>query len=444
MMDRKSTIYRWLTLPVRGTAASLLLFFCSCQAPGPMSPEMAGLPGPQGMPGYPMAGMPANCPPGGFPGGMPPGMLGPGMMPGQPLMNGPPPVPPEGHTLAPTPIPVGPWAPPGVAGPWPADEYIYDGGDIGPPVGVNRADEVDGLDIEDTVAHFETEDGELVVQPSNRVTIYAPRFAAVRTVSGVGLNEQIINPVGTRESLPTLAMQDDQEVLSRQANVPLGRQVTRVSPQAYLGDRWAGIATKYLAAVGFDNSFKAHENYSLIRYGIFEQSEEPFLAQSIDAAVTWESTEAAVVLIDEEKAAEVATDEQAQETYVVYECGISKLRLVKVASKNATNPGEFVDFTLRFDNIGDKTINNVVIMDNLSPRLAYVPESSQASVKNGYLRDEAGEVLRDEEGNPRWKQNLVAFSYTVNEADSSVLRWELAEPLKPGEGGILRFRCLVR
>ena len=62
----------------------------------------------------------------------------------------------------------------------PPDEYICDGGDDGLPVGVRADWRVDGLEQEDTVAHYDTLDGRVVVQPSNRVCIYAPRFAAVR------------------------------------------------------------------------------------------------------------------------------------------------------------------------------------------------------------------------------------------------------------------------
>ena len=50
----------------------------------------------------------------------------------------------------------GPWSPPGIATPWPADEYLRDGGHLGPPVTTGNRGEVRGLQMEDTVAQFQT------------------------------------------------------------------------------------------------------------------------------------------------------------------------------------------------------------------------------------------------------------------------------------------------
>ena len=54
-----------------------------------------------------------------------------------------------------------------------------------------------------------------------------------------------------------------------------------------------------------------------------------------------------------------------------------RLRLIKLASCGHAQPGEEIEFTLRFDNIGDQTIGNVTIVDNLTTRLEYVPELGQ-------------------------------------------------------------------
>ncbi len=62
------------------------------------------------------------------------------------------------------------------------DEYVCDGDDKNGNVRVDRSSNVQGLDIEDTIGHFETYDGRTIVASSNRVCIYAPGFAAVRKV----------------------------------------------------------------------------------------------------------------------------------------------------------------------------------------------------------------------------------------------------------------------
>ena len=77
------------------------------------------------------------------------------------------------------------WSPPGIAGPWPKDEYICDGGERDRPVKIDTDWTVKGLHLEDTVAHYDTLDGQTLVAPSNRVCVYAPRFGSVRLVLGV-------------------------------------------------------------------------------------------------------------------------------------------------------------------------------------------------------------------------------------------------------------------
>jgi uncharacterized repeat protein (TIGR01451 family) len=90
-----------------------------------------------------------------------------------------------------------------------------------------------------------------------------------------------------------------------------------------------------------------------------------------------------------------------------------------VASACSAKPGEVVEFTLRFDNVGDQTVGNVTIVDNLTTRLELVPNTAQCSRE-------------------------AQFSTEANPQGSLILRFEINEPLKPGEGGIARFKCVVR
>ncbi len=95
------------------------------------------------------------------------------------------------------------------------------------------------------------------------------------------------------------------------------------------------------------------------------------------------------------------------------------MRVCKVASTKQAKPGDFVEFTIRFDNVGDAAIGNVTLIDNLTTRLEYVDGSAKASRE-------------------------ADFFSSPNEGDSLVLRWEFAEPLDPGHGGLVRFKCRVR
>ncbi|MFP6753737.1 MAG: hypothetical protein VB855_18780, partial [Pirellulaceae bacterium] len=77
------------------------------------------------------------------------------------------------------------WRPPGIAGPWPADEYLRQGGDREQTVNVAQDWSIDNLDSEDTIIHYHTLDARMVVQPTNRLSIYAPRFGSVRRMDGM-------------------------------------------------------------------------------------------------------------------------------------------------------------------------------------------------------------------------------------------------------------------
>jgi uncharacterized repeat protein (TIGR01451 family) len=125
------------------------------------------------------------------------------------------------------------------------------------------------------------------------------------------------------------------------------------------------------------------------------------------------------VIIDRRRAQALVSLQSPGTIYHLFEANNPKLRLCKLASKGAAIPGEEVEFTLRFDNIGDRVIGNVTIVDNLTTRLEYVPDSQKSSLEANFLT-------------------------TPNEGDSLVLRWEIVEPLQPGQGGVLQFRARVR
>ena len=337
------------------------------------------------------------------------------------------------------------WRPQNLLGVWPPDEYICDGGDRGLRVDVGPDWRVFGLETEDTVAQYDTLDGETLIEPSNRVCIYAPRFAAVRVVTGAYLDEQVRNPVVSEQPIPVIGIAESVPPIARVQNLQPGREVGLIRIENYQGTQWDGIVGQVLAAWDASVAWKAHENFSVMKYGVLLNEEKPQLAQMVDAALEWAHDQAIQVVLDEQRADVVTYDARVQEVFRVYEFGPSKLRIIKTASTNSALPGEIVDFTLRFDNVGPRVIGNVVIMDNLTPRLEYVEGSAGASVKTGeYQRDEAGEIVRDENGHAMLRQNPVRFMTQVNEGQSLVLRWELDEPLEPGQGGVLRFKARVR
>lgn len=365
----------------------------SCRSPAMRSAGQAGPAANQGLPAT------------AFTGGPPPGY--------QPRLHAPP-GPPLPYDVA------GPWAPAGIARPWPPMEYLRDGGDGGAPVAVSPNWEVYGLEPEDTVAHYDTLDGHTLVQPSNKVAIYAPRFGAVRVVTRIAAHEQVHRASGVAfgeqlvkhdlVSAPTTTLQ------RTQARGGIGTRMT----SAYRTRQGNGAISTSLVANGFQDTFLPFEDLAAIRDGSFDQAEKARLAEGIAAARIWSQDLSVQVAIDGRAAAAHVQNERVEEIFTVKDLRNSpRLRLIKVASTQTAQPGDTVDFTLRFDNVGDQPLGNIVLIDNLTTRLEYVPDSAQSSVPS-------------------------QFSVEPNETGSLVLRWEIDEALEPGEGGIARFRCRVR
>lgn len=304
-------------------------------------------------------------------------------------------------------------------GGWRDDEFLCDGGDKDVKVVIGKDWSVYGLNLEDTVGHYDTLDGKRIVEPSNCVCIYAPRFAAVRQVRGVSMNKQRTKSAGV-EQPEQLVQQDELQIASTkiQQIQPLGelgrnRTVT-------LEEDTRGLTVDNTLLPGeFANRFANYENFQVIRIGIHQQSEEAVLAESIEAAAVWETKQAVQVLIDKQRVQIQKGLSAAQELDHFEERGAPKMRVIKVASTKYASPGDEIEFTIRFDNIGDEKIGNVTIIDNLTTRLEYVPDSAQCNVKADFLTQ-------------------------VNEGDSLILRWEIINPLDPGKGGIIRFKCRVR
>lgn len=321
---------------------------------------------------------------------------------------------------APAASPPGSWSPPGLATPWPPEEYLADGGDGQHPAGANREGQVLGLDPEDTVVQFDTLDGRTLVEPSNRVHIYSPRFLAVRQVVGLRENAQLDRTAGM-EQPEKLA--EGTELLrpstSKQHYQPLGH-ASEKSVTIFRAREGQTEVSLALGPQGFQDAFLPFENFRVIRLGEYDEAEMPFLARSARAASTWTDRAAVRVILEGKTAVALVQNEQVEVIYTVEEPPAKpKLRVIKLASTAAARPGETVDFTIRFDNVGHQPIGNITLLDNLTPRLEYVANTAQSSRK-------------------------AHFSTEPNPLGSLVLRWDFDEPLRPGEGGVVRFRCRVR
>ncbi len=301
-----------------------------------------------------------------------------------------------------------------------SDEYVYDGSDREKRVQVDGDWNIYGMDSEDTFGHFDTLDGKRLVSPSNRVAIYAPRFSAIRRVDNLHKSE--------RTALVTQFKKEEGSVLSRSSDfssttkqhVALGSNER--SQKAFgFSDRTRGVVSdNVLILRKAKDSFRPYENLDMMRLGKYSKSQSARLQAGMLAAKSWADNLGLQVHADKVQPV-VVNDALTLQQMVVIETDDDNaiLRVVKIASKVAARPGEEVEFTIRFDNLSPRKVGNVTIVDNLTTRLRYIPDSAECSLKGDFIQ-------RD------------------NDSGSLMLRWEITEPLPAGKGGVIRFKCLVK
>ena len=251
---------------------------------------------------------------------------------------------------APPPEGTGPWAPPGFSQPWPADEYLFDGGDRNQHARVLPNWEVRGLDTEDTIAHYDTLDGRRVVEPSNRVQIYSPRFCAVRQVVSLRLNEQMNASSNVRQEQMMRGVAETQEVRNSTQNLQTSENTSRKLLNAFESEQGGGTLAGREELRGFEQDmFLPYENLTAIRTGRYEVAEMARLAASTDAAITWTHDLGVLVIIDRERATAAVRDQSVGTVFGLDERpGSPRLRIIKVASTANALPGEIVEFTSSF------------------------------------------------------------------------------------------------
>jgi uncharacterized repeat protein (TIGR01451 family) len=157
----------------------------------------------------------------------------------------------------------------------------------------------------------------------------------------------------------------------------------------------------------------------LVKAGTLTGDEKVKIARASLATITWTGDQAPQITIDSRNAVAAVSDRTPGVIYHLNEPNKPVLRIVKLASCGSAKPGEIVEFTLRVDNIGNREMGNVTVVDNLTTRLEYVPDSAKASV-------------------------AADFSTEPNDGGSEILRWEIKDPVAKNTGFILQFKVKVR
>lgn len=299
-------------------------------------------------------------------------------------------------------------------------EYVVTGGDSKGEMYSREDWSVENLDKEDSVAHFDTVDGRILAEPTNRLFLYSPRFGAARQVVGPISGESRVMLESANATTQAVQKEGVQAVDARTAETkPLGAsQNAGVASAESLAA--PTIGTSRVMLMEADAQLRLHALLTSATVDDLATNDASLMLQGALAAQGWSGEQKVAVALDTVNAFSNTYLEGAGTIYSVKDdTKTSKLRVIKIANKDAARPGELVEFTLRFENIGDEPIGNVTILDNLSARLAYVDNTAKSSVPAEFLAE-------------------------LNEQGSLNLRWEITEPLEPKEFGVVRFICKVR
>ncbi|MCP4944368.1 MAG: DUF11 domain-containing protein [Planctomycetaceae bacterium] len=298
-------------------------------------------------------------------------------------------------------------------------EFICDGGDNPPNVAVRRDDSLTGLQPEDTVVHYTTAAGDIEVEASNKVCLYAPRFLSVRKITGALAGGRAIGaaqfdkPQGTsrlEQPLPRLTMTDSVEL----AHADVARKIDAMR------ERVRGVPVdSVLQLEQASDVMAALVGLTIDQLNQLQDDEKVALEQFSLAAISWALDECVEATIEDLKAPSLVRDESLQGLTIYEFPEAGRLRIHKMADRTDAKPGEIVNFAIRVENVGDAPVNRVVLTDNLITRLEYVEGSETCS---------AG----------------AEFLPVKNDGQSLRLQWKLTDVLRVGESATIRFKCRVR
>jgi uncharacterized repeat protein (TIGR01451 family) len=326
----------------------------------------------------------------------------------------------------PCPLPCGPvcGTPPPPGRPWlPRDEYLCDGGDQGTPAGVGGDGGLRGIDPCDAVMKFDVGLGDRLkprVLPTNRVCVYAPRFAEVQVRTGA--NEAIEVHAASLNRKAEKYAEADSRSYSR-------RLVQNQAPELSRERRRAQDLDGRVFP-GEDSSLRgtqAYQNVQQVRVGSQRQPAEiartrlkPALMKEklrLDGIKTVESP--VISGIVETPSQSVMSWQPHVMTGVETPPNRPGVAIIKRVSASEAEPGDTVTFTITYRNMGNTPIRSASIVDSLLPRLEYVKGSAKG---------------------PKG----TSFSSGENRVGSTELKWDLPGVIPPGASGEVSFQAVVR
>lgn len=300
------------------------------------------------------------------------------------------------------------------------DEYLFDGGDRGYPVHYEGRG-IAGLESEDTVAEFTDSTGKSRVRVTNRVAIYSPKFGNITNITHASEDVSVGRLTASTSSVRNAGLRNDVALSQQSQPLKLQNLVERKrGSEIEVGQKLITSRQETRLAAHVHTLYPAN-TWHFVTTGALLNSEEARLAESLQAAVAWSRKQYPIISSKLESVGDIKSTFRDTEVVGLKENPLSagRLRIVKLADKHVAEPGDIVTFTIRYDNQGHRELSDLVITDNLTPRLQYVPDSGTS--------DRAGRLVTEDNGE-----------------GSLVLRWELDQPLPGRQGGVVTFQARVK
>lgn len=300
---------------------------------------------------------------------------------------------------------------------------ICDGGDQGAPARPVGENAIGNLTMGDTVARYRIADGttspdDICVAVSNRTCVYSPKFASVRQISLPSERSVLVGVRGMAQEEPVAAEVRLDPIRDNVQNLTLEstrRTEIGLGVEEKLG---LGSVGQLERSEGTDKAEKPSARIADVH--VAHARRQQSLTQLVGFVVpaAWTRIRAVNVCVND-LTPQTVSSEEGTATLRFEQPGRAELTISKQAGSNTARIGEELDFTIFILNSGDRTLEDIVLVDALPDRLVLLQDSPSSS--------------------------LSADISTENASDGSVvLKWHFLEPLVAGDSGFVRFRTVVR
>ncbi|QDU63262.1 hypothetical protein Pan216_41400 [Planctomycetes bacterium Pan216] len=299
------------------------------------------------------------------------------------------------------------------------DSFLCDGGDVGTRAALKKGCEFFKVDATDTLAHYEDAIGCQKVC-SNRVCVFAPRFVEVRTLRGLEQYDVPVTTAPVERVQPIDAMVQYWTDNAERGVTPPWFLKMRVRPSELASEQAPDAFIDVIMLEQYEHLMvweqergllSVRELIGLVQPNVLKETVGPLVEKGVQFPQAIGILQGPNQIVSTSHLEEYVVDEPNPQP--------SPLCLQKMVSAKYAKVGDTLTFKIRYTNKGHDPIDNIVIVDSLTGRLEFVPDSNKSE--------------RD-----------ANFTTEDNDVGSLLLRWEIKGSLEPGATGEVSFEAKVR